>query len=119
MGISRIIKKFEKVKKAVNSIKGIQSKIQSINYTTALDSLGESQEAAEAILSTRRDNLQGALGAHKRVGMAIWLKHMVFFVTQTSTLENSRDFCVVKSWPTLVMPVPEYRNFSSENTAGI
>tara|TARA_B100000927_G_C16466824_1_gene470051 strand:- start:1630 stop:2796 length:1167 start_codon:yes stop_codon:yes gene_type:complete len=70
MGISRIIKKFEKVKKAVNSIKGIQSKIQSINYTTALDSLGESQEAAEAILSTRRDNLQGALGAHKRVGMA-------------------------------------------------
>ena len=69
MGISRIIKKFEKVKKAVNSIKGIQSKIQSINYTTALDSLGESQEAAEAILSTRRDNLKGALGAHKRVGM--------------------------------------------------
>ena len=57
MGIERLLKKFDKVKKAVNSIKGIQSKIQSINYTTALDSLGQSQKLAEDILSTRRQNL--------------------------------------------------------------
>jgi len=65
MGIERLLKKFDKVKKAVNSIKGIQSKIQSINYTTALDSLGESQKLAEDLLSTRRDNLQKDIGSSK------------------------------------------------------
>ena len=63
MGIERLLKKFDKVKKAVNSIKGIQSKIQSINYTTALDSLGESQKLAEDLLSTRRQNLKRDIGA--------------------------------------------------------
>lgn len=63
MGIERLLKKFDKVKKAVNSIKGIQSKIQSINYTTALDSLGESQKLAEDLLRTRRNNLQKDIGS--------------------------------------------------------
>lgn len=69
MGIDRLLKKFDKVKKAINSIKGIQSKIQSINYTTAMDSLGESQQAAEELLKTRRSNLQSHLGSNKRIGM--------------------------------------------------
>ena len=70
MGIDRLLEKFDKVKKAINSVKGIQSKIQSINYTTALDSLGESQQAAEELLKTRRSNLQNDIGASSRVGMA-------------------------------------------------
>ena len=38
MGIERLLKKFDKVKKAVNSIKGIQSKIQSISSTPTVTS---------------------------------------------------------------------------------
>ena len=68
MGIDRLLKKFDKVKSAINSIKGIQSKIQSINYTTALDSLGNAQKSAEDLLSARRSQLQEDIGANK-IGM--------------------------------------------------
>lgn len=67
MGIDRLLKKFDKVKSAINSIKGIQSKIQSINYTTAIDSLGQSQKSAEDLLSARRAELQKDIGS-SRIG---------------------------------------------------
>ena len=44
--IDKLISKFNKVKSSINSIKGIASKIDSINYVSGIDSLGESAEAA-------------------------------------------------------------------------
>ena len=41
MAIDKLISKFDKVKKSINSIKGIRSKIQAFNYTTAIDALGK------------------------------------------------------------------------------
>ena len=52
--IDKLLNKFNKVKRAVNSLKGIQAKIQAINYTTAIDALGEEKAAAEDMLKVRR-----------------------------------------------------------------
>ena len=41
--IDKLLNKFNKAKQKINSLKGIQAKIQSINYTTAIDALGESK----------------------------------------------------------------------------
>ena len=61
--IDKLLSKFNKAKQAINSIKGIQSKIQSINYTTALDELGEQAKKAEELLDARRTSLQASLGS--------------------------------------------------------
>ena len=60
--IDKLISKFNKAKQAINSLKGIQSKIQSINYTTAMDALGEAQNEAQTLLDARRTSLQSNLG---------------------------------------------------------
>lgn len=60
--IDKLISKFNKAKQAINSLKGIQSKIQSINYTTAMDALGEAQNEAQTLLDARRASLQSNLG---------------------------------------------------------
>ena len=59
--IDKLLNKFNKVKNAVNSIKGIQSKIQSINYTTAIDALGIEKGAAEELINSRRSSLEKQL----------------------------------------------------------
>jgi hypothetical protein len=61
--IDKLLNKFNKVKNAVNSIKGIQSKIQSINYTSAIDALQIDAKAAEDLIDARRSSLEDALGA--------------------------------------------------------
>lgn len=63
MAIDKLIRKFEKVKSAINSIKGIQSKIQSINYTTAIDALDQAKDEAETLLKARKQNLQKQIGS--------------------------------------------------------
>ena len=63
--IDKLLNKFNKAKQKINSLKGIQAKIQSINYTTAIDALGESKAEAEKLLQSRRDTLQEGLGARK------------------------------------------------------
>ena len=60
--IDKLISKFNKAKQAINSLKGIQSKIQSINYTTAMDALGEAQNEAQTLLDARRTSLKSNLG---------------------------------------------------------
>ena len=55
--IDKLLNKFSKVKQAINSLKGIQAKIQAINYTTAMDALGAEKEQAEELLKVRRDSL--------------------------------------------------------------
>ena len=66
--IDKLINKFNKVKQAVNSLKGIQSKIQAINYTTAIDALGKEKEQAEELLKARRTSLDKSIGATKTAG---------------------------------------------------
>ncbi len=63
--IDKLLNKFNKAKQAINSLKGIQSKIQSINYTTAINALGEEKKAAETLLEARRDTLSKGLGSGK------------------------------------------------------
>ena len=63
--IDKLLNKFNKAKQKINSLKGIQAKIQSINYTTAIDALGESKAEAEKLLESRRNTLQEGLGSRK------------------------------------------------------
>ena len=54
--IDKLIGKFNKIKGAVDSFKGIQSKLQNINYNTAIDALGEEKEKAiKDILSRNKE----------------------------------------------------------------
>ena len=46
MGLSKILNKINKAKSAINSLKGISSKLNSLNYTTQIDKLGEEAEKA-------------------------------------------------------------------------
>ena len=61
--IDKLLNKFNKVKNAVNSIKGIQSKIQSINYTSAIDALGIEKDAVDNLIETRRTTLEKQISA--------------------------------------------------------
>ena len=54
MGLSKLIKKVNKAKSAVNSLKGISSKIKSLNYDSVTDQLGEEAEAAQSLLQKAR-----------------------------------------------------------------
>ena len=67
--IDKILNKFNKAKSAINSLKGIQSKIQSINYTSAIDALGEQANEARNQLTQRGERLEAALTA-KQAGFS-------------------------------------------------
>ena len=58
--IDKLLDKFNKAKSAINSLKGIQSKIQSINYTSAIDELGKQSKEAENQLKRRGARLETA-----------------------------------------------------------
>ncbi len=63
--IDKIISKVNKAKSAVNSFKGILSKLNSKNYTSALDELGERAEEAKRALETRRGTLEKSIASNK------------------------------------------------------
>lgn len=54
MGLSKLINKVNKAKSAVNSLKGISSKIKSLNYNSVTDQLGEEAEKAQKHLREER-----------------------------------------------------------------
>lgn len=54
MGLSKLINKVNKAKSAINSLKGISSKINSLNYDSVTDQLGEEAEAAKSLLQKSR-----------------------------------------------------------------
>jgi len=56
--IDKLLDKFNKVKSAVNSIKGIAAKIEGINYVSGIDSLGEQTEEAFRQLELRQKSLE-------------------------------------------------------------
>lgn len=59
--IDKLLKKFQKAKNAINSIKGIASQIQAINFESALDELGEAKDKASEVLDRRRTSLKNSL----------------------------------------------------------
>ena len=77
--IDKLLNKFNKAKKAINSIKGIQSKIQAINYTSAIDALGIEKDAAKTLINARRESLEEQLQSS---GMAIG------FARETPTVQG-------------------------------
>ena len=54
MGLSKIIKKVNKAKSAINSVKGIGAKLKSLQYDSVTDQLGVSAEQARAYLQNSR-----------------------------------------------------------------
>jgi len=61
--LNKILNKINKAKSAINSIKGISSKLKSLNFTTALDKLGEQAEESKRVLEQRRSSLESQLAA--------------------------------------------------------
>ena len=57
MGLSKILNKINKAKSAINSLKGISSKLNSLNYTTQIDKLGEEAEKARETLANKRKSV--------------------------------------------------------------
>jgi hypothetical protein len=63
--IDKIIQKFNKAKNAINTIKGISSKIEALGYSSAIDELGEARFEAEKLLKKRQSNLISQFNAFK------------------------------------------------------
>ena len=61
--LNKILNKINKAKSAINSIKGISSKLKSLNFTSALDKLGEQAEESKRVLEQRRSSLAKGLAA--------------------------------------------------------
>ena len=61
--LNKILNKINKAKSAINSIKGIASKLKGVNFTTALDKLGEQAEESKRVLEERRGSLEKQLAA--------------------------------------------------------
>lgn len=59
--IDKLTKKFNKAKNAVNSLKGIASKLKSIQYESVADTLGESRITARQLLQDRKEALNKSL----------------------------------------------------------
>lgn len=66
MGLSKLIKKVNKAKSAINSLKGISSKIKSLNYDSVTDQLGEEAEAAKSLLQKSRQRDTSTFSQSKR-----------------------------------------------------
>jgi len=65
MGLSKILNKINKAKSAINSLKGISSKLNSLNYTTQIDKLGEEAEVARSMLADKRKSVDSMMAANK------------------------------------------------------
>tara|TARA_B110000285_G_scaffold18670_1_gene18154 strand:+ start:6712 stop:7737 length:1026 start_codon:yes stop_codon:yes gene_type:complete len=61
--LNKILNKINKAKSAINSFKGISSKLKSLNFTSALDKLGEQAEESKRVLEQRRSSLEKGLEA--------------------------------------------------------
>lgn len=59
--IDKLTNKFNKAKNAISSLKGISSKLKSIQYESVADTLGESKDTARQLLSKRQSALEKTL----------------------------------------------------------
>ena len=65
--IDKLTKKFNKAKNAVNSLKGIASKLKSIQYESVSDTLGDAKDTARQLLKDRQKTLDISLSNRKYV----------------------------------------------------
>ena len=59
--IDKLTNKFNKAKNAISSLKGISSKLKSIQYESVSDTLGEAKDSARELLSQRQNALEKTL----------------------------------------------------------
>ena len=59
--IDKLTNKFNKAKNAISSLKGISSKLKSIQYESVADTLGESKDTARNLLKERQSALEKTL----------------------------------------------------------
>ena len=59
--IDKLTNKFNKAKNAISSLKGIGSKLKSIQYESVSDTLGEAKDSARELLSKRQNALEKTL----------------------------------------------------------
>ena len=69
--IDKLLNKFNKIQNKIDSLKGISSKLQSINYNTAIDALGEQKTEALERIKERRQNLKNQLESSKRTSSGV------------------------------------------------
>ena len=123
--IDKLLNKFNKAKSAVNSIKGIASKIQSINYETTIDSLGLAQEEAEKYIEARRKALTDSIDSSQNSAKTIATKDPAAKIQQLvypyhETLDNYLLFKIrprrtrggftghpVHAWRSVALYVPD------------
>ena len=67
MGLSKLINKVNKAKSAINSLKGISSKLQSLNYNSVTDQLGEEARKAQEILKNQRNRDTSHLASSEKL----------------------------------------------------
>ena len=71
MGLSKLINKVNKAKSAINSLKGISSKLQSLQYNSVFDQLGdEAKKAQEHLRNTRKRDDTLLAGNEQRLRIA-------------------------------------------------
>ena len=70
--IDKLLNKFNKAKNTINSLKGIASKLESLQYESVADTLGEARNEAEKRLKDR----QSALSKTKRTTQLTHTKKM-------------------------------------------
>jgi len=61
--IDKLLSKVNKAKSALNSVKGIESKIKSLNYNSVIDQLGEQAREARDKLDERRKSLESQISS--------------------------------------------------------
>jgi len=66
MGLSKLLDKVNQAKSAVESVKGIKTKLKNIDKTSVLDQLGEQAEEAKRTLEKRRTSLEKNLDARNK-----------------------------------------------------
>ena len=71
MGLSKLINKVNKAKSAINSLKGISSKLHSLQYNSVFDQLGdEAKKAQEHLRNTRKRDDTLLAGNEQRLRIA-------------------------------------------------
>lgn len=66
MAIGKLLDKVNQAKSAVESVKGIKTKLKNLDKTTVLDQLGEQAEEAKRTLEKRRSSLEKNLDARNK-----------------------------------------------------
>lgn len=61
--IDKLLNKVNKAKSALNSVKGIESKIKSLNFNSLIDELGEQAREARESLDDRRKSLESQINS--------------------------------------------------------